>query len=83
MIPDDLFWVVGRTGRVCGVFVFLLQVGDGSEPISGKGVGVVVGWEGRESVAEGRGRAWNLERFRYGEWEWGERRHFIESDRGR
>ena len=54
MIPDNLFWVIGRTGRVCGVFVFLLQVGDGSEPISGEGVCVSIRHKGRESVADRR-----------------------------
>ena len=48
MILDNLFRVIRRAKGLHGVIVFLVEVGDGSEPISREGVGIYMGGKGRE-----------------------------------
>ena len=53
-IPDNLFWVVRGASGLWGFIVLRFQIGDGGEPISGKGVSIGVGRDWGKGVSDGR-----------------------------
>ena len=55
-IPDNLFWVVRGASGLWGFIVLRFQIGDGGEPISGKGVSIGVGRDWGKGVSDGRCR---------------------------